>query len=214
MSSRAVPIDPPEAAVAAQPAIATATPGSAARPFDEPALVGLLDLGRAAVVAAVRGYDPPGADADPGWAVPADAFVTLRRRGQLRGCIGTLGAGWSVGRSVVHAGEMAALEDPRFPPVGAEELTELDIEVSILTPPRPLEEPGDFVPGRHGIVVEARGRRGLLLPQVATEMGWGAAEMLAGACEKAGLRPDAWLDPGTRLEVFEVVRAEGPVVAR
>lgn len=213
MSSRAVPIDPPVATVAS--ALGAAASGLAAdRPFDEAVLAGLLDLARAAVVAAVRGYDLPDAFADPAWDQPADAFVTLRRHGRLRGCIGTLGAGWPVGRSVVHAAEMAALEDPRFAPVGAEELAELDVEVSVLTPPRPLEEPGDFVPGRDGIVVEARGRRGLLLPQVATEMGWGAAEMLAGACEKAGLRPDAWLDPGTRLEVFEVARAEGPLIAR
>jgi AmmeMemoRadiSam system protein A len=214
MSSRAAPIDPPEAPVATAPPAAVGVPTFARRPFDAPALAALLDLARAAVVAAVRGYDLPDASAEPGWVVPADAFVTLRRRGRLRGCIGTLGAGWPVGRSVVHAGEMAALDDPRFPPVGAEELAELDVEVSILTPPRPLEEPGDFVPGRDGIVVEARGRRGLLLPQVATEMGWGAAEMIAGACEKAGLRPDAWLDPATRLEVFEVARADGPLIAR
>lgn len=212
MPSRAVPLDPPSAA--ATTATVTSGPGDAGRPFDERALAGLLDLARAAVIAAVRGYDLPDPAAEPGWAVPADAFVTLRRRGRLRGCIGTLGAGWPIGRSVVHAGEMAALDDPRFHPVGAEELAELDVEVSILTPPRPLEEPGDFVPGRDGIVVEARGRRGLLLPQVATEMGWGAAEMLAGACEKAGLRPDAWLDPGTRLDVFEVARIEGSLLAR
>ena len=137
--------------------------------------------------------------------------MTLRLAGRLRGCIGTLGAGWPVGRAVVHAAGLAALDDPRFRPVGSAELADLDVEVSVLTPTRPLEEPGDFEPGRHGIVVEARGRRGLLLPQVATEMGWGAAEMLAAVCEKAGLRPDAWLDPATRLEVFEVVRAEGPI---
>lgn len=214
MSSRAVPIDPPEAPVATAPPTPVGAPSFAHGPFDAPSLAALLDLARAAVIAAVRGYDLPDPSAEPGWVVPADAFVTLRRRGRLRGCIGTLGAGWPIGRSVVHAGEMAALDDPRFAPVGAEELPELDVEVSILTPPRPLEEPGDFVPGRDGIVVEARGRRGLLLPQVATEMGWGAAEMLAGACEKAGLRPDAWLDPGTRLEVFEVARIEGPLLAR
>lgn len=212
MSSRAAPIDPPEAPTWAPPI--AAGPGSAGQPFDAPTLASLLDLARAAVIAAVRGYDLPDAAADPAWAVPADAFVTLRRRGRLRGCIGTLGAGWPVGRSVVRAGELAALEDPRFAPVGTEELADLDVEVSVLTPPRSLDEPADFVPGRDGIVVEARGRRGLLLPQVATEMGWNAAEMLAGACEKAGLRPDAWLDPATRLEVFEVVRAEGSLAAR
>lgn len=180
--------------------------------LDPAALAALLDLARAAVVAAVTGEPSPD-PADPAWGAPADAFVTLRRHGRLRGCIGTLGAGWPVGRAVVHAAGMAALDDPRFEPVGPAELAGLDVEVSILAPARPLEDAADFVPGRDGIVVEARGRRGVLLPQVATEMGWGATEMLEAVCRKAGLRADAWLEPATSLEVFEVVRVEGPLVA-
>lgn len=181
--------------------------------LDRAVLAGLLGLARAAVVAAVRDEPAPDATAVPAWDAPGDAFVTLRQHGRLRGCIGTLGAGWPVGRSIVHAAGMAALEDPRFEPVGSAELAELDVEVSVLTPPHPLEDAADFMPGRDGIVIEARGRRGLLLPQVATEMGWGAAEMLAGVCRKAGLPPDAWLDPSATLETFEVVRVEGPLVA-
>ena len=69
------------------------------------------------------------------------------------------------------------------------------------------------MPGRDGIVVEAHGRRALLLPQVATEMGWGATQMLDAVCEKAGLHPKAWRQRGTRLEVFEVERASGPLLA-
>lgn len=209
MSHGAVPGDPAGAGGAVD---ATGIGGAVDPAVDPVALGRLLDLARAAVAAAVTGRPAPDAATDPAWSRPADAFVTLRRRGRLRGCIGTLGAGWPVGRAVVHAAAMAALEDPRFEPVRSAELGELDCEVSVLTPTRPLEDPGDFVPGRDGIVVEARGRRGLLLPQVATEMGWGAAEMLAGACEKAGLRPDAWRDPATSLEVFEVVHVGGPLV--
>lgn len=172
----------------------------------------LLDLARAAAIAAVAGGPEPDAMSSAAWHAPADAFVTLRRNGRLRGCIGTLGAGWPIGRAVVHAARMAATEDPRFAPVRPDELADLDLEVSVLGPSRPLDVAADFVPGRDGIVVEARGRRALLLPQVATEMGWGAAEMLAAACEKAGLRADAWLEPATRLSVFEVVHVEGPLV--
>ena len=201
MSSRAVPGEP--------------LPSGPVPPRREPvlapgALAALLELAREAVVAAVTGGEPDAAAvASPDLRVPADAFVTLRRRGELRGCIGTLGAGMPVGRAVVHAARLAATEDPRFVQVGPAELAGLDLEVSVLGPPRPLPDPADFVPGIDGIVVEARGRRALMLPQVATEMGWGTAEMLGSTCEKAGLRPDAWRDPATRLSVFEVVRIEG-----
>jgi len=172
----------------------------------------LLDLARAAVVAAVDGQTAPAPDlrAHPELAVAADAFVTLTAGGDLRGCMGTLGADMPVGAAVVRAAGMAATRDPRFRPVAAGDLAGLRIEVSVLGPPRPLDDPAAFVPGRDGVVVEARGHRALLLPQVATEMGWGTTEMLDAVCEKAGLRADAWRERGTRLSVFEVERASGP----
>ena len=172
----------------------------------------LLDLARAALVAAVDGRPAPVPDprAHPEMAGLADAFVTLTADEDLRGCMGTLGAEMRVGEAVVRAAGMAATRDPRFRPVAAGEVGALRIEVSVLGPPRPLANPADFVPGRDGIVVEARGRRALLLPQVATEMGWSATEMLDAVCEKAGLSSGAWRDQGTRLLVFEVERASGP----
>lgn len=177
-------------------------------------LAELLDLAREAVAAAVEGRPArqPGVAAP--WAgTPSDAFVTLTKGdGELRGCMGTLGADLPVGEAVVHAAGMAATRDPRFWPVGAEELPGLRLEVSVLGPTTPLEDVADFVAGRDGIVVEARGRHALLLPQVATELGWGATEMLAAVCEKAGLRRDAWRDPATRLSTFRVERASGPAV--
>jgi AmmeMemoRadiSam system protein A len=193
-------------------------PAAADEPLPAPALEpaaldALLVLARAAVVAAVAGEPAPDQGGVEAWDQPADAFVTLRRDGRLRGCIGTLGAGWPMGRAVAHAARMAATEDPRFQPVRPAELDGLDVEVSVLGPARPLEDVADFVPGRDGIVVDARGRRALLLPQVATEMGWGATDMLAAVCEKAGLRSDAWREPAARLSVFEVVHVAGPLVA-
>jgi len=172
----------------------------------------VLDLARAAVLAAIRGRPAPLPDprACPELAAPADAFVTLTIGDHLRGCMGTLGAEMPLGEAVVRAAGLAATRDPRFRPVAAAELSALRIEVSVLGRPRLLPDPADFAPGRDGIVVEARGRRALLLPQVATEMGWGATEMLDAVCEKAGLPTDAWRDPGTRLLVFEVERASGP----
>jgi AmmeMemoRadiSam system protein A len=172
----------------------------------------LLDLARAAVFAAVDGRPAPAPDpgAHPEMSEPSDAFVTLTAGGDLRGCMGTLGAEMPVGEAVVRAAGLAATRDPRFPPVAARELAGLRIEVSVLTRPLPLASPEAFVPGRDGIVVEAHGRRALLLPQVATEMGWGATQMLDAVCEKAGLHVKAWRQRGTRLEVFEVARVSGP----
>lgn len=174
----------------------------------------LLDLARSAVLAAVDGRPAPRPEpADHPEVLPhRDAFVTLTEHGQLRGCMGTLGADLATGDALVRAAGLAATRDPRFRPVGAGELERLRVEVSVLGAPRPLSDPADFVAGRDGIVVEAHGYRALLLPQVATEMGWGTTEMLDAVCEKAGLRARAWRDPGTRLSVFQVERAAGPLI--
>jgi AmmeMemoRadiSam system protein A len=185
-----------------------------APPVPDRATERLLDLACAAVVAAIRGCPPPEPDIaeHPDGARPADAFVTLTIGSELRGCMGTLGADEPVREAVVHAATMAATRDPRFRPVEDRELGRLHVEVSVLGPQRVLADVGDFGAGRDGIVVEARGHRALLLPQVAEEMGWGAAEMLAAACEKAGLPADAWRDGATRLSAFEVVRVSGPAL--
>ncbi len=200
---------------AAEPESVAAEPAPVAAEPALPPLEHLLDLARAAVLAAVDGLPAPVPDprVHPGVTERHDAFVTLTDHGELRGCMGTLDAGLPVGDAVVRAAGMAATRDPRFWPVGAGELGRLRIELSVLGTPRPLDDPVDFVAGRDGIVVEARGRRALLLPQVATEMGWGTTEMLDAVCEKAGLRADAWRERGTRLLAFEVERAAGPVLA-
>jgi len=214
MSSPAAPVEPRPAGpsnpgTSAPPG--ASEPPAGVRPVVSAAeLAALLDLARGAVVAAVTGEPGPEPAGDQ---PPADAFVTLRRRGELRGCMGTLGAGVAADAAVAHAARLAAAGDPRFVPVGPAELAEIDIEVSVLGPARPLIDVGTFRPGRDGVIVEARGRRGLLLPQVAAEMGWGAAEMLAAACEKAGLRADAWRDGGASVEVFEALRLAGPLRA-
>lgn len=183
--------------------------------FDRHPMDHLLDLAREARAAAVHGCPAPEPDgsAHPEMVAPADVFVTLTASGTLRGCMGTLGAEMATGEAVVCAAGLAATRDPRFPPVVPDELTSLRVEVSVLGSPHQLADPARFVPGRDGIVVEAGGRRALLLPQVATEMGWGTTEMLDAVCEKAGLPADAWRERGTRLLAFEVERAAGPLLA-
>jgi AmmeMemoRadiSam system protein B/AmmeMemoRadiSam system protein A len=129
----------------------------------------------------------------PELARASGVFVTLRKHGALRGCIGRIEAGEPLARSVPEVALDAALRDPRFPPVAADELSELHVEVSVLTPPRKLADPADLVAGRDGVILDYEGRRGLFLPQVWDETGWTRAEFLRElASQKAGLPPDAW----------------------
>lgn len=134
---------------------------------------------------------------------PRGAFVTLRNGGELRGCIGFTEADRPLWRTVAQAAAAAAREDPRFPPVLPEEMPEVTIEISILTPPRRVAAASDVVPGRHGVRATGRGRRGLLLPQVAREQGWSREELLTQTCVKAGLPGAAWKDGDVILEIFE-----------
>ena len=165
----------------------------------------LLDLARAAVEAAVAGHAPPSwPRADAELAAPRAAFVTLRERetGELRGCRGEIVATRPLAESVIEGATAAALDDPRFPPVSEAEVPALLFEVSVLSPMTPAV-PGDVDVARHGVMITHRGRRGLLLPQVAAEMGWDRDALLAGVCRKAGLPARAWREPGAELMTFE-----------
>ena len=127
--------------------------------------------------------------------------------------MGSLVAEQPLGQAVASAGASAAVRDPRFLPVTERELPAIHIDVSVLGPTVPLADPMGFRPGIDGIIVARDGRRALLLPEVATDLGWGAREMLDAVCEKAGLDGHAWHDPRTRLSVFRTTRvseAEAP----
>jgi AmmeMemoRadiSam system protein A len=132
---------------------------------------------------------------------PGGAFVTLHRRGRLRGCVGQLPSKEPLLEVVAHCAKAAALEDPRFKPVRADEIAEIEIELSILSR---LEDvtPGRIETGKHGLVVSRGWQRGVLLPQVATEFKWQAARFLEETCVKAGLEREAWKDPQTRIQAF------------
>jgi AmmeMemoRadiSam system protein A len=145
---------------------------------------------------------PASGELTAGLRAPAAAFVTLEQAGQLRGCIGYLQHDRPLWENVVRAARAAAQEDPRFPPVTAAEVPGLRVKISVLDPPLELADVARFDPQRHGIIVEREGHRGLLLPQVARERGWDAAQTLAAVCTKAGLPPQAWREAGTRLQVF------------
>jgi len=129
------------------------------------------------------------------------AFSTLRRGSRLRGCIGQLVSGVPLANLVAYSARAAALNDPRFKPVAAHELGEIDIELSILSPAKDLA-PAQIVTGQHGLIVSSGEKRGLLLPQVAREYGWSAERFLEETCLKAGLPANAWKLESTRIQVF------------
>lgn len=145
------------------------------------------------------------------------AFVSLKKRGRLRSCMGAMREGIACGVALDSAAVSAATSDPRFPPLSPDEFYDLDLEIWALGETRALSERGvDRVGaiqiGRDGLQIEGRGRRGLLLPSVAVEFGWDAERFLEAVCEKAGLARDAWASDETRLFVFEGVSFKKPFV--
>ena len=164
----------------------------------------LLGLARGTLEAHFRGQPPPrlASDRSDTFGQARGLFVTLRRGEDLRGCIGTVAARGEITRIVSEYVMRAAFEDPRFPPLASEELPGVAIEISVLGAPREISGPEDVEIGVDGLIVEAGGRRGLLLPQVATEWGFDAPAFVAEVCRKAGLPGDAWRAEGTRLWAF------------
>lgn len=170
----------------------------------------LLTIARAAVDAEARGDTT---DLPPGTGEPdaSGVFVTIKRHGELRGCLGVLQMRESLEREVARCARDSASQDPRFPPLRADELPWTSVEVSVLGPLQaidPTDEQAIEI-GRHGLVVEQGHHRGLLLPQVAPEWGWNREEFLRHTCRKAGLADDAWRT-GARVFRFDAeVFAEG-----
>jgi len=119
-------------------------------------------------------------------------FVTLTKHGELRGCIGEIVPDKPLYQLVGTVALKSALEDPRFPQLRREELKDIEIEISVLTPPMPVAGAGDIVVGRDGVILKRDGRSAIFLPQVATEQGWGRDQMLDQLCMKAGLAAGCW----------------------
>ncbi len=165
----------------------------------------LLRLARAAVAASAGRQALTGdRSGNPKFEAPRGVFVTLRKNGELRGCIGFAEPVAPLVQAVVQAAVYAATEDPRFPPVKPAELKDIKVEVSVLTPLREIVDARKVEVGRHGLVVSRGERRGLLLPQVPVENGWDRETFLEQASLKAGLPPDAWRR-GAKLFVFEAI---------
>jgi AmmeMemoRadiSam system protein B/AmmeMemoRadiSam system protein A len=137
--------------------------------------------------------------------IPGAAFVTLEEHGDLRGCIGHVVAVEPLYKTVSVCAIQAAVSDPRFPPVRPGELKDIHIEISVLTPQQKVTSLDEIKVGRDGLVIAQGGRRGLLLPQVATEYGWDRTEFLQHTCRKAGLPVDAYKSPNTEIYKFQAL---------
>ena len=162
----------------------------------------LLGIARRAIADALAGRPPAPDETDGVLGRRSGAFVSLHRRGDLRGCIGYPDGDRPLGSVVAHCAVSAATGDPRFPAVRPDEFDQCVIEISVLGPLSPVADPADIIVGRHGLIVEQGRRRGLLLPQVAVEYGWDRDTFLARTCGKAGLPADAWKQ-GASIVMFE-----------
>ncbi|MFW9994612.1 MAG: TIGR00296 family protein [Candidatus Odinarchaeota archaeon] len=136
-------------------------------------------------------------------------FTTLKKNGELRGCIGFPEPVYPLGKAIADSAISAATRDPRFHTVTREELDSLELELTILTPPEKMaaNKPEEYLDqieiGRDGLIVNRGVYRGLLLPQVPVEWNWDKKTFLAHTCQKAGLPPDAWKQPGTEIYKFQ-----------
>ncbi|MEN6320269.1 MAG: AmmeMemoRadiSam system protein B [Syntrophaceae bacterium] len=140
---------------------------------------------------------------------PRGVFVTLKKKGELRGCIGRIIGDEPLCKLVGTMAIQAALNDRRFSPLSADELNDIEIEISVLTPMKRVSGAGDIVVGRDGVLLSQDGHSAIFLPQVATEQGWSREEMLDNLCRKAGLNSGCW-KKGTQLSTFQaVVFSEG-----
>jgi AmmeMemoRadiSam system protein B/AmmeMemoRadiSam system protein A len=163
----------------------------------------LKDIARRSIEAAVKDKRQPEFKNITGKLIePYGVFVTLNKHGNLRGCIGRIIGDQPLYLSCQQMAIAAALEDPRFNRVTEDELDDLDIEISVLTPPQPVTDFSQIEIGRDGLIITKGYNRGLLLPQVAAEYGWTVEEFLEQTCHKAGLPGNAYKSPDAQVLMF------------
>jgi AmmeMemoRadiSam system protein B/AmmeMemoRadiSam system protein A len=177
--------------------------------LEEPQKQLLLKVARGTLEAWVRDRKKPsfedlGVQPDARLLEPQGVFVTLKIHGDLRGCIGTIPPVKPLAEAVRDNAINAASHDPRFPEVTPEELASIEVEVSVLGLPTPVDSPRDIVLARDGVLLNKAGRGAVFLPQVAPEQGWTLEMTLSALARKAGLPRDAW-QSGAQLQVFQAL---------
>jgi AmmeMemoRadiSam system protein A len=141
----------------------------------------------------------------PNLSEKAGAFVTIKVKGHLRGCIGYITSPMPLFDTVKDAAIQAALNDPRFTPLTKEEAEKMNLEISVLTTPVPVKDYNQIEIGKHGIMVEEPSNRGVLLPQVAVEHNFNREQFLSAVCEKAWLPSDEWKKRLLNIKVFSSI---------
>lgn len=164
----------------------------------------LLKIAREAIDHRLRGEKAPfGEPGSSNLEGKSGVFVSLHKKGRLRGCIGCIEGRKSLFKTVQEMAQSAAFEDPRFSPLSREEMVNLDIEISVLTPLKEAHDINEIDVGVHGIYLVKGFHSGLLLPQVATQYGWDRVTFLEETCRKAGLPPQSWKDEKTKIYIFK-----------
>jgi len=163
----------------------------------------LLEIAKTAIKVELKGEQAPE------WHIDSEslrdhrgAFVTLKKRDHLRGCIGYIQAVKPLYLTIQEMAKAAAFQDPRFSPLRADELEDLTLEISVLTPLVELKEVNDLEVGLHGLYIVKGYSSGLLLPQVAMAYHWDRLRFLEETCLKAGLSPQAWKEKDTKIYIF------------
>jgi AmmeMemoRadiSam system protein A len=135
----------------------------------------------------------------------AGVFVTLRKNGKLRGCIGTFDASKPLGQNIHDMSLAAAFDDVRFSPLTKLELNNVKIEISVLSPMKKIFSINEIELSKHGVFIKNGKKSGVFLPQVANDTGWTKEKFLDILCvEKAGLKAGCYLDPKTEMYIFKV----------
>ncbi len=155
----------------------------------------LLNIARESIISHVKGQQVPNFDVtEATLLVKQGCFVTIKREGRLRGCLGQFTSDSPLYQLVKEMAIAAATRDPRFYPMRSEDLTNFDLEISVLSPLRKIESIEEIEVGKHGLYIEKNFYRGVLLPQVAVEYGWDRDTFLSQTCLKAGLDKNDWQD--------------------
>ena len=163
----------------------------------------LMEIAKSSIIEAVTGKKAPETKVTEGVLTEnSGAFVTIKKHQQLRGCIGYIIAAKPLYETVKEVAKSAALNDPRFTALSEEELKDIDLEISVLTPLKRSHNVEEIVVGKHGLYMRRGFNSGILLPQVPTEYGWDRETFLEHTCMKAGLPKDAWKDKSTEIYTF------------
>ncbi len=149
----------------------------------------------------LTGEIPPRTITDRNLQAQQGCFVSIKKNGALRGCIGNFTADKPLWQLIQEMAVSAATRDPRFYPMKEENLKDFSLEISVLSPLQKISSIEEIVVGVHGLYIEKNFSRGVLLPQVAVELGWGRDVFLDQTCIKAGLKKGAWQE-GADIYIF------------